>query len=334
MFSPKWFIVRHLSFWILMYLDEVLSFIGITEPLDMPILLVPEVALDMMTVYLNLYLLIPTVLNKKKYAAYALLTILTIVFNSWLVLYIDSIYFTYENGSESVYIGAFISTLGVLGVAIGLNLMKSLVLQAEQKEKLSREKTETELLYLKEQINPHFLFNVLNTIYVQTQIDSGDASRSVMMLSDLLRYQIYGTAHQEYVSLKEELIFLKNYISLEELRRENLKITWQEMVDQRGFKIAPFILLPLVENAIKHSKMTDDSVESIEIKYALSDTDFTFVCTNNIGDLKPNVGGKGLKNLQKRLTLIYGDKAKLTLEEKDAIFIAQLSIRKDEVYHN
>jgi LytS/YehU family sensor histidine kinase len=288
----------------------------------------------MVTVYVNLYVLIPVFLNKKKIVVYGMLTLITVLFNAWLANYIDSLYFTYDQGSESIFIGSFISTLGVIGIAIGLKLMKSQVLQAEQKELLTREKTETELLYLKEQINPHFLFNVLNTIYVQTQINSADASQSVMMLSDLLRYQIYGTAQQEYVDLKEELSFLKNYISLEELRRENLKVSWSEKTDEQNFKIAPFILLPLIENAIKHSKMTDSSKEEIKIQYTLSDVDFNFSCTNTIGDLKPEIGGQGLANLLKRLDLIYGQSAKLTLEEKDAIFIAQLSIRKNEVYHN
>lgn len=333
-FSPKWLVIRHLCFWILMYLDELFSFIGFTEPYEMPILLIPEFALDICTVYVNIYILIPQLLNKHKYALYAGLTFLTVAINAWLILYIDSLYFEYEDGIGPVFINGFISTLGVLGIAIGLKLMKNQVLQSEHNELLNREKTEVELQNLRDQVNPHFLFNVLNTIYVQTQLDAAQAGESIMILSDLLRYQIYGTSQQKLVAVRDELDFLKNYIALEELRREHLSIEWDIDLQHKKPQIAPFILLPLVENAIKHSKMIDGSTEQINLSCRLIRSNLIFKCTNTIGNLKPPAGGQGLVNLKKRLQLIYPNRHDLRLEEKDGIFIAYLSLSTDEIYHN
>ena len=331
LFNPKWKPFRHISFWIFMYLDETLSFVGITDPLDDPWLLLPEIILDIVIVYFNLYFLIPIFFQRRKLGLYALLTFLSVLVNALLYFIIESRFYTYDNGVLSVYLSTIVSTLSTLGTAIGLKLLITQVLQAEMREQITKEKTSIELQYLKNQINPHFLFNVLNTIYVQTQIAPQEAQKSVMQLSDLLRYQIYGASQKDIVSLKDEIDFLKNYIDLELLRREFLEVTWQIDIPSENIQLPPFLLLPLVENAIKHSKSTTGKKEIIEIACTYSEGKLSLKCVNSKGDNQSETGGLGLTNLCKRLELLYSDHYSLDLQDKGATFIAELAIDNHEI---
>lgn len=315
-------------------MDEVLSFTGVTEPLEEPWLIIPEILLDMIIVYLNLYLLMPRFFQRKKVGPYLFLTGLSVLLNALIFFWVESKFYYYEEGILSVYISVIISTLSILGTAIGLKLMKNQVLQAEQREKLTIEKNKIELRALKNQINPHFLFNVLNTVYVQTQVDPEGAKDTVMHLADLLRYQIYDTSEKDLTALSGEIEFLKNYMKLESLRREFMEVTWALEVDEENALLPPFLLLPIIENAIKHSKSTDGTKEKIEISISIRERQLRLLCKNTKGNIEHDKGGIGIETLKKRLSLLYPDRHDTRFEEKDGIFIAELAIDNYEIPHN
>lgn len=334
LFDPKWKPLRHVSFWLFMYMDEVLSFAGVTEPLEEPWLIIPEILLDMIIVYVNLYLLMPRFFQRKKVGPYLFLTGLSVLLNALVFFWIESQFYYYEEGILTVYISVIISTLSILGTAIGLKLMKNQVLQAEQREKLTVEKNKIELRALKNQINPHFLFNVLNTVYVQTQVDPEGAKDTVMHLADLLRYQIYDASEKDLTALSGEIEFLKNYMKLEALRREFMEVTWALDLDKENSLLPPFLLLPIIENAIKHSKSTRGTKEKIEISISVRDRQLRLLCKNTKGNIEHDKGGIGIETLNKRLSLLYPDRHDTRFEEKDGIFIAELAIDNYEIPHN
>ncbi len=184
---------------------------------------------------------------------------------------------------------------------------------ANQKEKEAirseKEKLETEIKFLKSQVNPHFLFNALNNIYSLTLTRSEQAAESVMQLSEILRYMVYD-ANEEKVPLKKEINYIENYVNLK-LLKDSRGMNVQLDLDRSApdLMIAPLLFIPFVENAFKHSKI--ENLESGAIKIRLhieTDGSLIFQVQNSVPEndfTKDKVGGVGLENIQKRLHLLY-----------------------------
>ena len=333
-FEPKYKLLRHGVFWVLLYIDELLSFIGLTAELEFPMITLVQLILDMAVVYGTLYILIPKYLQQKKYALFLFLAFIGIFLNAQIFLWTESFYYYYEDDHLSIYLTIFLETSSILGLAVAFKLMKNQVAEAEEREQLMSQKNKVELQTLKDQINPHFLFNVLNTIFIQTKVAPQEASDAIMKLSDMLRYQIYDAAEKDKVSISTEFEFLKNYTDLEILRRDNLNIIWEIEDELKGIMIPPFVFLPLVENAIKHSKSSNLSSEEISISLVSITDDVHFNCSNTIGDLVHESGGFGLKNLKKRLELLFRGNYSLNLDQKGSTFSAKLLIKRDELHNH
>ncbi len=330
-FEKKWQWARHSLFWLFLYLDEVLSFFGITPPLEVPWLLAVEFGLDVIIVYLNIYWLIPRFLLKKRYSGYIILTVLSLLLSTAINGWTESFYFEYEYPLSANY-GGILFTLSVLGTAVAVKLGKQSILQQQKQESSEKERIKAELNYLKDQINPHFLFNMLNTLYVESKTNSKIVPDMVMKLSDLLRYQIYDASNRETIPLKQELNFLKNYIELEQMRRDQLDLDWNVEGDPTGIEIAPLIFLPLVENAVKHSRSTEEGPDMIRISFTIIDHKVSCLIENSIGMADSDEpGGFGLENLRRRLELTYPGKHQLLLESKDGTFMAELTAIVNEV---
>ena len=299
--------------------------------MEVPWLLAVEFGLDVVIVYLNIYWLIPRFLLKKKYSGYILLTVLSLLLTTAINWWTESFYFEYEYPLSANY-GSILFTLSVLGTAVALKLGKHSILQQQKQESSEKERIKAELTYLKDQINPHFLFNMLNTLYVESKTNSDIVPEMVMKLSDLLRYQIYDASNREFIPLKQELAFLKNYMDLEQMRRDQLEIVWNVNGDPTGVEIAPLIFLPLVENAVKHSRTTEEGTDSINILFDIVENEVTCRIVNSIGIIQTDEsGGFGLENLKRRLDLTYPGKHQLFLEAKDGTFTAELTAIIDEV---
>jgi LytS/YehU family sensor histidine kinase len=212
------------------------------------------------------------------------------------------------------------------GIAIRLAFDR--LATARQMEQLEKDKSQATLEMLKNQISPHFLFNALNTIYYKIDRDNSPARSMVEMFSSLLRYQLYECNEAE-VDIQKELRSLANYI---ELQKERANKPLSVVVDGGGFAadfhIAPFILMPIVENCFKHVSQSAGPDNFIKIAYGLKDDGwFSFETTNTIGSEAPHNNGIGLPNIKKRLDLIYPGRYSLNAGAHDSIFKLDLKIR-------
>lgn len=192
---------------------------------------------------------------------------------------------------------------------------------------LKNEKLEAELINLKNQISPHFLFNTLNNLYGLIKKDVDKAQDFVLKLSDLLRYSIYSGDHEK-VSINEEVTYIENFISLHQIRHfKNVDIQFIKDIKNEHEEIHSLLLIIFVENAFKHGigKLVDDAF--IHCSLNASDKKLRFTVTNNFDNSSDwNGNGVGLSNLRRRLLLLYPEKHQLEISQEKNIFKASLEI--------
>lgn len=200
--------------------------------------------------------------------------------------------------------------------------------------KVEGEKESTELAFLRAQINPHFLFNVMNMIYFQINKENIDARNSIEKLSEMLRYQLYECT-SDMIDISKELAYIENYVAVQQLRMEagtDLQIKLPG--DIGSFKIAPLLLLPLVENAFKHiSNFKDPILNKLYINIYLEHDNYFVINVLNTYSLSDSTkqieksNGLGLQNLERRLALLYPEKHLLTRKCNDNTYETTLSIQ-------
>ncbi|EDP98321.1 sensor histidine kinase [Kordia algicida OT-1] len=179
----------------------------------------------------------------------------------------------------------------------------------DEVEAIKQKHTEMELKFLKSQINPHVLFNNLNTIYSYSLEKPAQVPELILMLSNNLKHVLY-ESNATFVSLEKELEFIDNYIKFQEIRTEGIKtISYKKDILDHNYKIAPLLLITLIENAFKHSVMNT----TIDIHIVVSNGVLTCICANECDEAKSRKNQQiGLQNLKKRLELIYKNKYELT----------------------
>ena len=254
-------------------------------------------------VYLiNFYLCVPFLWFRHRFWLFGLVNALLImVCNSHLIYNnINSLPDVYRAGYSSLLIISLLVNLMAIGIALSIRYVMR---QSEKKQK----KVEAELAWLKNQINPHFLFNTLNNISSLAQIDGDETQEAIMQLSDLLRYAMYET-NKPKVPLEGEVDFMRNYIELMKLRcNEMTEIRSEFIVHNSKIEIAPLLFISLIENAFKHG-MNSNAPATIDISMVQTDSTLVFTCdnTNNPKPSKDRSGsGIGLENTRRRLNLIY-----------------------------
>ncbi|MBP0905205.1 sensor histidine kinase [Mariniflexile gromovii] len=196
-----------------------------------------------------------------------------------------------------------------------------------KKKEIEVQKTSTELHALKHQINPHFLFNSLNSIYSLTTKKSNDAPEAIITLSELMRYMLYET-NSEFVPLVKDLEYIQNYLKLQRLRIANNKdVTLNIHGAVTNQKIRPLLFISFIENAFKYGTDFKGHTE-VKIEIKINGDDLQFKCINVIGIRKTDKdsSGIGLQNTKERLELLYPKKHLLHVEEKDNRFIVSLKI--------
>ena len=196
-----------------------------------------------------------------------------------------------------------------------------------KKQEIETKNKTTELHYLKHQLNPHFLFNSLNSIYSLTSKKSSDAPEAVIMLSELMRYMLYKTDN-DFVMLKDELDYIQNYLKLQRLRiakNENITINIHGSVTRQ--KIRPLLLISFIENAFKHGTNFMGDTE-VKIVINVDGNSLHFECINLIGNKKKDKenSGIGLANTRERLELLYPNKHNLIVKEENNKFIVELNL--------
>ena len=340
-FSGRLGYVWHVVFWLLYSADELLSLAGVTAELEYGfwgylIYIAPIVALA----YVNLGFLVPRYLQNGKFGRFFFGAVGIALVYPLVMLLVEDLIVQIFGGSEgsieyvetfgdylSYYIYLTLEMVFILGTTTSLKLFKALVLAQKRIQTLENKKLQAELDFLKAQINPHFLFNSINNIYVLTRVDPKKASETILKFSDLLSYQLYDCAKPE-VSLRKEVEYLRNFLDLQRIRKENASISFEVTGEPNGIMIPPFLFITFVENAVKHgNSLREDGY--IEVKMAIQDKEIEFMAVNSKGEPLPESesSGLGLENARRRLDLMYPGKHRLLIEDMADSFAIQLNIK-------
>ena len=219
----------------------------------------------------------------------------------------------------------------IAGMALGgfaVRLAFDRILTARRMAVLESERLFSELESLKNQINPHFIFNALNTIYYKIDRTNEPARVLTQQFSSLLRYQLY-ECNEASVKIENEIRFIENYIELQKERSDCfVRVSCRGFETVRDFGIPPHVLAPLVENCFKHVSHFGDRENYIELACSREEDVFRFCAVNSIDRLKRNGrgGGIGLVNTRKRLELLCRDRFNLLTAERDGYFETELTL--------
>jgi len=282
-------------------------------------------------VYVNLLYLIPNFLKKKKIFTYLILLFAVALFITPIKLFVFHFRFA---GNELLQQGLLAQQhyfyLANVLVAFGstlLNIIMDWMRHQRERTILENQNIQSELRFLKSQINPHFLFNTLNSIYALTLKKSDDAPEIVVKLSEMLRYMLYECNEKE-VPLSKEINYIQNYLALEQLRHGGkIGISFAVEGEVNGQMIAPLLFVPFLENSFKHgaSKTIDNGYVNIKLKM-LEQEKIQLTVENNKPDTFPTAnhtlksGGIGLVNLDRRLNILYPKKHHLSIQDSPNVY--------------
>ncbi|MEK6523906.1 sensor histidine kinase [Myroides odoratimimus] len=289
--------------------------------------------------YLNMYLLIPTFLFKNRYILYFIFLIILVLiglniiewcygnyFNSHRLIPLNSIRRT-DN-----YYTIFLLCASFISLSTTIKLLQNWIKDKERIVGLKSLTHTMELNELKNQISPHFLFNMLNNVKSLIRIEPEKATTVIMKLSEFLRYQLY-ESNQERVVLASEIEFILNFLNLEKIRKENLTIHFNCKLDKNSMNaifIPSGLFTVFVENAIKYSYDINEAESYIKLTINVDDEKLFFSCTNSksvdFSTYKNKSGGLGLANIKRRLDLIYPDRHKLKITSEENLFHVNLII--------
>lgn len=303
----------------------------------------PSVALFLITdicllvlFYVNYFLLFPYFFRAKKFVQYCL-----VLFVFTLIVYIAQDYirfYWFMPGIEAhtfeyrFHFGPILSMFFLIAVlGSGIRIAEEWLRTDQHNKAIEKERLDAELASLKAQINPHFLFNALNTIYSLTVTESDKASDAVIKLSKMMRYVMQDSQYS-YVPLKYEVDHLENYIQFQKLRAtDKLSVHYENTINNAGdweLEIAPLILIPFIENTFKYGVSTHDD-SGINIGLHIADGALTLRTSNKVfktSDISDATSGIGMKNTKRRLELIYPDKHELKIDNENGFYSVVLKI--------
>nr|WP_319400689.1 histidine kinase [uncultured Carboxylicivirga sp.] len=274
--------------------------------------------------YLNFYLGIPRYFYKRKYWRYLLFIIITIIAS-----FIPSVIVCRK--LDPTFATSMVLTFLVFTSFLVIAASFAIYYFSHY-QYLMEEKTKSELLALKHQINPHFLFNTLNVIYGQAIKKSETTANSIAKLSTMMRYVI-SDANQNLVQLEKELDYIKSYIDFQKLRLTNkTTVNYSIEGDVHGIRIPSLILVNFIENAFKYG-VSNEVETTIDIKVELKHDVLQLIVTNNTphkSDKFEESSKIGMDNTLQRLKLLYGDDFNLLIKNEENLFEVKLKILLDD----
>lgn len=289
----------------------------------------------MATVYTFNYYLIPRILLKnkqRKFFAFAFIAIVMFFYIQLLLtlfLVVKLLYTERRLFPEMLdVVMLFFNLFFIVCLAIAIKFYKRWNEKEHREQVIQKEKVEAELQMLKTQINPHFLFNTLNSIYVLAMKKSEQTANMVMKLSDILDYILY-KINTPKISIANEIQIIQNYIELEKVRfTDRVTILLNTNLQSQNLQIPPMLIIPFIENAFKHG--VAKSMEKSWIHIGIDETD-TLLHVKVTNSKSKNVtirksGGIGLVNVKKRLELLYNEDYQLTISDKNNSYEVILSI--------
>lgn len=333
---------NHLLFWLAFVLYNIID-AGWTDKDSWVFSIRPSLGTDLIViipiVYVNYYLLMPRLYSKRKYGMYICCFILLLfiggletrffAFSIWLPLEHLNNPAEWEPGNFWI-LARIIKNIAKIFPVIAASMILKLIGNAYRQEKklrtIERANFDAEIGLLKAQINPHFFFNTLNSLYSLTMEASSKSPKMVMHLAELMRYMLYDTSASK-VLLINEIAHLRNYIGIEQMRfGDHLDLSFQYSGNLAGQWIAPLLLLPFIENAFKHGVEKNKGWVTIDLKvnekrlYLKVENSFT----ESPGQI--HKGGMGLRNVKRRLELIYPLHHQLSIENDNNVYKVDLKV--------
>lgn len=284
-------------------------------------------------IYLSVFVLTPRYLLHNRFGHY-LASVMVVVLLSLLCSYflqLDVNNDHFKNGEIWFSIVALLSSVVLLTMIIvgasSVVVFRHYVLSAQRIGKLENATMQSELEQLKNQINPHFLFNMLNNANVLIRENPPEAVRVLAKLKDLLKYQLKDS-DSDQVRLEDDIRFLTDYLNMEKIRRDNFDFIISTEGDLLNVTLPPLLFIPFVENAVKHNN--DNKILSyVHICFKLRGGDLTFICINSKPakqKLKETDCGLGLANISRRLELLYDTGHTLKIDETEITFTIDLHL--------
>ena len=286
--------------------------------------------------YINMYWLVPKFLLQNKFLSYGLLISVHILISYISISALEQYLKPYMDPSGEALrnkpgLLLFIVLQLILAAAsAAIKLVQRWIADTGRIYELEKITMQSELEQLRNQITPHFLFNMLNNANVLTRKDPQKASEVLMRLSDILRYQLYDSARQ-HVLLTSEIHFLNDFLNLEKVRRDNFSFLISQEGNLSGIQIPPMLFITFVENAVKHNG--DPQRESfVHVYFYVDNNSLTFKCINSKppeGTAKQAVGGIGLINIRRRLELLYPNRHSLVIREENEQKLYSVTLKID-----
>ena len=336
--SPELRVVRHLLLQALIISLTMMrfGFLFADVVLTNKLLLVSAIYYSTLNllIYLNIRFLTPKLLLTGNFGKYILLILVLVLVDLFVFLFIIELRvgldIFFASGIKSILIAIITSCMkaGMLLFATStLVLFSKWIKEQKRVGELKISTTQSELTMLKQQINPHFLFNTLNNAHVLLKKDPNEASQVLFKLEELLYYQFNESA-KELGCLQAEINFINDFMSLEKIRRDYFDYTVAIEGNTSDTMIPPLLFIPFVENAVKHSP--DNEKESyVHISFKVTNDKLCFRCENTkpeMAPIKSKVGGLGLKNISRRLELLYPSHHTLLITNDKQKFIVALTI--------
>jgi LytS/YehU family sensor histidine kinase len=291
--------------------------------------------------YLNSKILIPKQLAVKKILQY-IVTVLLCFFLYLSVMYgimitsEETKAFEQSAAAKSInYKGPYFFSGGIVTlfliaflVSTGIKVITQWFSAEEIKEEISKQQLQTELSLLKTQVNPHFLFNTLNSIYSLAIANNQKTADAVLRLSRIMRYTLED-CQENFVALQQEIDFINSYIELQKLRlTNNNAVCFTATGNISSVRVAPFVFIPFIENAFKYGTSTHRP-SSIKAMVNVNPQSITFTCENHFqanGKSKAEGTGTGINNAKRRLELIYYKKHDLKITTEEHLYKVSLTI--------
>ncbi|MBS2096948.1 sensor histidine kinase [Carboxylicivirga linearis] len=332
-------VVQHISYWVLFIVFFAFAWGTYDNNFAKTILIeIINLPAKILLVYTILYFLFPRYLYKGKIWKF-IISFLIILFIASFIQRITDYYIIVENFfpmwdnvsilSISQLVRAAVNFGAVLAIPMTVKFMDYLAKVKQHEQALINDKLEAELIFLKNQVHPHFLFNTLNSLYSLILKKSDQSLEVVLKLSGLLRYMLYETNAPE-VSLDKELESIKNYLELEQIRYgKRVELSFNVWGDFSSHRIAPMLLLPFIENSFKHSTKGFSGIAMIAIEIGCKGHELILKVENSkpSGNEKSELAsGIGLHNVKRRLDILYPNQHQLKIEDENESFLVILKM--------
>jgi len=327
--SPRFEWLLHVAVWLLIMGTLSLLFYGETVYGLSHRFFVISTLYHIGLFYLNALLLYPALLTRRRWWLYLLFMVMIVTVSYYAKVYLlqrDPLFVLTPENKRVI----FFSIIPLLAGSMIYRLISDKI-RLEKSEKAARaERLDAELKFLRSQINPHFLFNVLTNMVALARKKSDLLEPSLIRLAELQRYALYDVGGQR-VEVSRELEQLENYIALQQLRfGQQIQMAMKVNNESAECTMEPMLLIPFVENAYKHGAGSAER-PYINVEVTVRDSKLTFSVTNNFNAesayaQKDESSGIGLANIKSRLALLYPDKHRLIIKEEKDVYSVQLNL--------